>query len=109
MTHKDAMMDRARQIRVIGCRCPHYECETHEAIAAALLAVRKETLEEGAQIGGCNVCGGKMVYIRGRYPGTDNRLVCPTCAVERLEQIRKISSPDYGQASQATGVRKLEE
>ena len=42
----------------------------------------------------CNVCGGIMVYIRGRHPGHDNRLVCPTCAVESLEQI--IPPSEYG-------------
>lgn len=47
---------------------------------------------------GCTVCGSKLVYIRGRYPHTEEREVCPTCAVERLEQIREIVSPDYGQA-----------
>jgi hypothetical protein len=49
---------------------------------------------------GCNVCGGKLVFIRGKYPKTAKRKVCPTCAVERLEAIYYISSPDYGKISQ---------
>lgn len=47
----------------------------------------------------CNVCGGEMVLIRGKYPGTDKRYTCPSCTAERLEQIQEISSPYYGQAS----------
>ena len=37
--------------------------------------------------GGCEVCGGKLVMIRGRHPGGDKRQVCPTCAVEIIESI----------------------
>lgn len=44
----------------------------------------------------CNSCGGKQTLIRGRYPKTESRLICPTCAYERLEQINDISSPHYG-------------
>jgi hypothetical protein len=47
---------------------------------------------------GCGICGGKQVLIRGRYPQTENRLVCPTCCQERLEQIRDISDRNYGVA-----------
>ena len=49
---------------------------------------------------GCAVCGGTMVYIRGRYPHTDEREVCPTCLAEHMDLIRDISQPDYGQAFQ---------
>lgn len=49
----------------------------------------------------CSCCGGKQVYIRGKHPKDDNRLVCPTCAVERLEQIQTIADKDYGKAYQA--------
>lgn len=44
----------------------------------------------------CNVCGGEMVLIRGKYPGNDKRYTCPTCTCERLEQINEISSKNYG-------------
>lgn len=44
----------------------------------------------------CGICGGKQIYIRGRYPHTDNRLTCPTCCQERLDQIRDVSDKDYG-------------
>lgn len=37
--------------------------------------------------GGCEVCGGKLVMVRGKYPGTDKRKTCPTCALEIIEQI----------------------
>jgi hypothetical protein len=36
---------------------------------------------------GCEVCGGKLVYIRGRYPRDKKRKVCPTCATEILESL----------------------
>ena len=50
---------------------------------------------------GCGICGGTMVEIRGRYPKQENRKVCPTCLAERMDQIREVSNPDYGLASQA--------
>lgn len=37
--------------------------------------------------GGCEVCGGSLVMIRGRHPQEANRQVCPTCAVEIIESI----------------------
>lgn len=53
------------------------------------------------KIKGCHQCGGKLVFIRGRYPKEKKRKVCPTCAYERLEQINDISSKNYNQTSQA--------
>lgn len=53
-----------------------------------------------SEIKGCNVCGGELAYIRGRYPKEDKRKVCPTCTYERLEQINEISSKHYGETSQ---------
>lgn len=53
---------------------------------------------------GCRVCGGTMVFIRGKYPGSDKREVCPTCAWERLEQINEMSQPNYGMAYKSNGV-----
>lgn len=54
------------------------------------------------EVKSCGCCGSKMVYIRGKYPKEDNRLICPCCAYERLEQINEISSKNYGVAN--TGV-----
>lgn len=45
----------------------------------------------------CNICGGLMVEIRGRYPKDERRMVCPTCATEKLESIFNLASPFYGQ------------
>lgn len=50
----------------------------------------------------CDICGGKMVYIRGRHPGMDNRIVCPTCMAEMLDDIKSRLRDDYGKAYQAT-------
>ena len=52
----------------------------------------------------CGVCGGQLVNIRGRYPRTEKREVCPTCLAERMDQIREVSSPDYGKSAQNTGA-----
>ena len=54
-------------------------------------------------IEGCLVCGGKEVYIRGKHPGDEMRLVCPTCLMEKIELLREIISPSYGVASQEAG------
>ena len=50
----------------------------------------------------CDICGGKMVYIRGRHPGMDNRIVCPTCMAETFDDIKSLLRDDYGKAYQAT-------
>lgn len=55
----------------------------------------------------CGICGGSMVEIRGRYPHTEKRKVCPTCLAERMDQIREVSSPDYGQAYNAVMPKLL--
>lgn len=36
---------------------------------------------------GCQVCGSKLVMIRGKIPKTPDREVCACCAVEKLEEI----------------------
>lgn len=56
--------------------------------------------------GFCGVCGGQLVSIRGRYPKTEKRDICPTCAQERLETINEISSKDYGRAFQDKATPK---
>lgn len=55
----------------------------------------------------CNICGGKLVLIRGRYPNSDKREVCPTCATERLEQINELSSNAYGVAMKESSIPPL--
>mgnify|MGYP003395717940 CR=1 FL=1 len=35
----------------------------------------------------CDVCGGKLFVVRSKYPHGEMRTVCPTCAIEILEQI----------------------
>lgn len=54
---------------------------------------------------GCNVCGGKMVSIRGKYPYSDKRLVCPTCLAERMDTIREMCDRNYGVASQESKMK----
>ena len=62
-------------------------------VSGSLLTLKRST--------GCGICGGKMVYIRGKYPKDKKRKICPTCAYERLEQINEISSRDYGKCYQS--------
>ena len=50
----------------------------------------------------CSICGGRMVYIRGRHPGMDNRIVCPTCMAETLDDIKSRLRDDYCRTYQAT-------
>jgi hypothetical protein len=44
----------------------------------------------------CVHCGGPQMLIRGGCPGKDERIVCPTCCAERLDQIYSLAVPDYG-------------
>lgn len=48
----------------------------------------------------CGVCGSNLIWIRGRHPEHEKRQVCVQCLAERIDQIREISSPAYGQACQ---------
>ena len=54
----------------------------------------------------CNRCGGTMIEIRGRYPKDPRRMVCPTCAFERLETIHDMTRRDYGTAYTNTNKAK---
>lgn len=38
--------------------------------------------------GRCDTCGTELVRIRGQYPGSDNRDVCPQCVQEKLEDLQ---------------------
>ena len=62
-------------------------------VIGSLLTLKRST--------GCGICGGNMVYIRGKYPKDKKRKICPTCAYERLEQINEISSREYGKCYQS--------
>lgn len=35
----------------------------------------------------CRECGSERIYVRGQYPGEDNRLTCPQCTQERLDDL----------------------
>lgn len=50
---------------------------------------------------GCNICGGITVVIRGKYPGSAKRIVCPTCLQETIDKIRNMTHPDYGKGGAA--------
>ena len=61
-----------------------------------------QPLPQRTKLSICSICGGELILIRGRYPNSDKREVCPTCNTERLEQINEISSKTYGVAMQET-------
>jgi NMD protein affecting ribosome stability and mRNA decay len=61
----------------------------YECYAKQFLNVKEET---------CGTCGGTKVYIRGKHPSFDKRLICPTCAYERLERIHEMTNDTYGVA-----------
>jgi len=48
--------------------------------------INEVSLQDGVQHI-CFICGGKLVLIHARIPGYEGRLVCPTCAVETLDEI----------------------
>ena len=56
---------------------------------------------------GCDVCGGKLVEIRGRYPNEEKREVSPTCLAERMDNIREMADKDYGKCYMAAPMPKL--
>lgn len=58
----------------------------------------------------CGVCGGFLVKIRGKYPHTDMRVVCPTCLAEKMDLIKEYSDANYGKqlSSDLKGPIKLE-
>lgn len=71
--------------------------------AVPLLLINKKKEKQPLMpndIKGCSVCGSELILIRGKYPDTEKRKVCPTCAYERLEQISEISNKDYGKTYQ---------
>ena len=49
--------------------------------------VSGEATDPGDDLPVCGMCGCRMVTIRGRYPGEDNRVVCPTCLADRMARI----------------------
>jgi len=50
----------------------------------------------------CKVCGSNLTGIRGRHPNEQPRLICATCAYEKLETIREITAADYMIARKAS-------
>ncbi len=46
----------------------------------------------------CDICGGVLVMVRGRYLRDDKRQVCPTCMREKLDIIKEVADDDYRRA-----------
>lgn len=65
---------------------------------STLDAVLAELEEREESTTRCSVCGGAMVFIRGKYPKSPKRQICPTCACERLDRINDIIQQNYGMA-----------
>ena len=66
-----------------------------------LLKSIEERDASGSKVLRCNICSSQLVSIRSRYPGSEGRLVCACCLQERMEHSHEMSSPQYGQATQA--------
>jgi hypothetical protein len=58
-------------------------------------------INEGQRLTGCRTCGGTLAEVRGRYPGTPSRTVCPTCMLETLEDLLSSRSA-FGVTEQAS-------
>ena len=69
-----------------------------------ILAALKRVGESKEEFKGCGICGGALVKIRGRYPKTPRREICPTCAVERLEDICDFVTQDFKTARAASAL-----
>ena len=67
---------------------PLYRYIGHPDDVAKWLEVFEDVLEPvEPDYEACNQCGGPVVAIRGRYPGSADRRVCPTCLVETVEAL----------------------
>lgn len=77
-----------------------------EPIESGLLKLAKMVPDAEWEKVFCRCCGGRLARIRGRYPKTPDRSVCPTCVVERLEDM--VSSLQSAQCAQVQpqGERK---
>jgi len=50
----------------------------------------------------CPCCRSKMVSIRGRFPHTPDRELCPTCLIEKIEDTMNNAFNQLGNAKQLT-------
>lgn len=103
MNKPEAILDAIRQADVGDDVIIHNDDGSVYCIINILTKEHPESgkLEPLEKVRVCGTCGGKTIFIRGKYPGMEKRKVCATCAIERLEQIREISDKDYGLSSQS--------
>ena len=89
--HEDGKTDTYRVINgtIYGFDCVSNSPITHYKIKH--LMDEKKEQEEKTEWLFCNICGGKLAIIRGRYPKDPNREICPTCTMEKLESIESQS------------------
>ena len=107
--HGEISTHRVMQAALDACE-PLVVKKTLDAPTSVNGSVRQDLLDAGepakmkgepstCNVCGCNVCGSALVSIRGRYPGEDNREVCPTCAVEKLEYLRGYLADNTGKSN----------
>jgi len=77
-----------------GCDCNEWK-QTNDEIFDKLIHQTNQNDKMS-----CHMCGGLMVRIRGRHPKNDDRIVCPCCIADRLDDIYKMADPNYGKAYQ---------
>ena len=51
----------------------------------------------------CKFCGSAKVSIRGKYPNEPDRVICPTCAQERLELV--LEAPEKLKGSMESSIK----
>jgi len=62
----------------------------------------EDKFKEGRDDSFCNMCGQRLVRIRGSYPllNSEGEIVCPCCLKGRLDRIHHMSSEHYLKTSQ---------
>jgi len=79
---------------------PHFtKCDTSK-LEKAFDEFFEDPREKNKTKNKCPECGEKTVIIRGRFPRSNRRIVCPACLADRLDSIAEIASPYYNLAKE---------
>lgn len=56
----------------------------------------------------CGTCGGKMVSLRGRFSYELKRIVCPTCLIEQIENLKDNFNTEASQEKSTTNLTPIQ-